>query len=378
MKLMICLAIVGLALGVLMAQESRPAADSRWDKIAPFFTPPDKYKDKLGQFRDVLKFDDGTAVKTPQDWAKRREEIRKFWQQAMGPWPEVLAKPAVKIVSSEAVENFTRHKIQLEVAAGVMQEAYLLVPQGKGPFPAVLVTWYNHTESAGIPNKAGDKLPPWAFGYDLAKRGFVTLCMGGVSGGGNVRQADGKGGIQPLSYAAYCAANGCNALANMPEVDPKRIGVTGHSFGGKWAMFASCMYDKFACAAWSDPGIVWNEADPNANFWEPWYLGYEQGKTRAPGVVTAANGRTGAYKALFESGHDVHELHALMAPRPVLVSGGEQDPQENWVALNHTIRVNKLLGYKDRVAKTQRDGHNPTPESNEQMYAFFEYFLKPK
>lgn len=24
-------------------------------------------------------------------------------------------------------------------------------------------------------------------------------------------------------------------------------------------MFASCLYDKFACAAWSDPGIVFDE-----------------------------------------------------------------------------------------------------------------------
>ena len=41
------------------------------------------------------------------------------------------------------------------------------------------------------------------------------------------------------------------ALAQTPNVDPKRIGVVGHSYGGKWAMFASCLYDKFAAAAWS-------------------------------------------------------------------------------------------------------------------------------
>ena len=28
---------------------------------------------------------------------------------------------------------------------------------------------------------------------------------------------------------------------DLPEVDPKRIGVMGHSYGGKWAMFASCL-----------------------------------------------------------------------------------------------------------------------------------------
>ena len=40
------------------------------------------------------------------------------------------------------------------------------------------------------------------------------------------------------------------------------------------------------------------------------------------------------------------------------------------------MRLNQFLGYKDRVALTSRAGHYPTLESNEQIYAFFEHFLK--
>jgi hypothetical protein len=80
---------------------------------------------------------------------------------------------------------------------------------------------------------------------------------------------------------------------------------------------------------------------------------------------------------MIEEGRDLHELHALMAPRPFLVSGGSEDPPERWKALNHTVAVNRLLGSENRVAMTNRKGHSPTPESNEQMYAFFEHFLKP-
>jgi hypothetical protein len=65
-----------------------------------------------------------------------------------------------------------------------------------------------------------------------------------------------------------------------------------------------------------------------------------------------------------------------MAPRPSLVSGGSEEPPERWQALNHTVAVNQLLGYRDRVAMTSRPGHRPTAESNEQMCLFFEYFLK--
>lgn len=168
-------------------------------------------------------------------------------------------------------------------------------------------------------------------------------------------------------------------MANLPEVDPDRIGIVGHSYGGKWAMFASCLYDKFACAVWSDGGIVFDEERANVNYWEPWYLGYELGKKqREAGIPNKDNPRTGAYKTFVEQGLDLHELHALMAPRPFLVSGGSEDRLERWKSLNHTIAVNKLLGYTKRLAMTNRKSHSPTPESNERIYMFFERFLKSK
>ncbi len=172
------------------------------------------------------------------------------------------------------------------------------------------------------------------------------------------------------------AANCYNALANLPQVDPKRIGIVGHSYGGKWAMFASCLYDKFACAVWSDPGIVFDEKRSNVNYWEPWYLGYEPDRERKPGIPDDKNPRTGPYKKLVAEGHDLTELHALMAPRPFLVSGGSEDGPERWKALNHAVAVNQFLGYEDRVAMTNRMGHAPTDESNEQICLFFERFLK--
>lgn len=221
------------------------------------------------------------------------------------------------------------------------------------------------------------------FGYQLVKRGFVTLCIGGEAGvlsPENARASGMRHEIQPLSCLAYAAASCSRALAGMSEVDPRRIGIVGHSFGGKWAMFASCLDESFACAVWVDPGVVWNEKDPNANYWEKWYLGYELGrpadKQRRPGVPDEGNPRTGAYQRLVAEGRDLHELHALMAPRPFLVSGGAQDRPEHWTALNHVVALNEFLGHTGRVAMTIRDGHTPTKESNAQVAAFLEHFLK--
>ena len=181
---------------------------------------------------------------------------------------------------------------------------------------------------------------------------------------------------QPLTLLAYAAANCHTALAQMPSVDPDRIGVIGLFYGGKWSMFSSCLYEKFACAVWSDPGIVFDEKNANVNYWEPWYLGFDPKVQRKPGVPNDERPRTGLYKELVEARDDLIDLHALMAPRPVLVSGGTEDPPRNWQALNHLVALNKLLGYEHRVAMTARTSHIPTAEALEVELAFLEFWLK--
>jgi hypothetical protein len=79
---------------------------------------------------------------------------------------------------------------------------------------------------------------------------------------------------------------------------------------------------------------------------------------------------------LIDAGDDLVDLHALMAPRPVLVSGGVQDPPKNWQALNHLVAVNTLLGHKNRAFLTARKTHIPTAEALELEVTFLEYFLK--
>lgn len=344
-------------------------AAATWTKIAPFFSPPPELAGDFGAYTSPLKFYDGTAVKSPTDWRRRRREILKTWHQIMGPWPRPIETPKIEYFEKQRRENFIQHRVGVEIAPdGRMIDGYLLIPDGKRPLPAVVVVYYDPKTGIGLGKELRD------FAYQLAKRGFVALSVGTPS---SIYYPDKQNAqLQPLSAMAYAAANCYNALANRPEVDAERVGIVGHSYGGKWAMFASCLYEKFACAVWSDGGVVFDERRPNVNYWEPWYLGYDSRRQRKPGIPGPANPRTGAYKQLVEQGHDLHELHALMAPRPFLVSGGSEDKLERWKALNHAIAVNKLLGYTNRVAMTHRSGHSPTPESNEQIYAFFEYFLK--
>ena len=339
-------------------------------ELAPYFEPPAEFSNSLGTFRSPLKFADGREVQTPADWAKRREEFRQRWHEVMGPWPALLEKPRFVIHEGTARDNFTQCRVEVEIAAGRMAAGYLLIPNGAPKFPAVFVPFYDPETSIGLGKEQRD------FAYQLARRGFVTLSIG--SPGGDARKPDmGDAQCQPLSYLAYISANCAQALAQLPEVDPARIGVVGHSYGGKWAMFAACLSDRFACGVWSDPGIAFDEKHPSVNYWDPWYLGGQPGPPRPSGLPDESHPRTGAYRVLVEERMDLHELQALMAPRPFFVSGGAEDSPARWPVLNHSIAVNRLLGQAQRVGMSNRPKHDPNPASNELIYCFFEHFLKP-
>lgn len=137
----------------------------------------------------------------------------------------------------------------------------------------------------------------------------------------------------------YAATNAWYVLTSRPEVDSQRIGIVGHSYGGKWALFAGCLFDQFAAFAVSDPGIMF-DTDPNVNYWKPWYLGWHKRPWRQRVVPSDQNPARGLYPKLLEQGRDLHELQALLAPRPFLVSAGAVDPPNRWQALNHLVAIN--------------------------------------
>jgi hypothetical protein len=369
------------------------------NELAEFFRPPEKYRDDFGAFRSPLKFASGTMVKTSQDWQVRRKEILSSWQGIMGEWPALIENPKVETLNTTRRGKVTQHQLRLGIAlGGEMVDAFLLVPDGKGPFPAVVVVYYDAQTGVGLGTKGRD------YGWHLANRGFIVLSIGKPNATVNLDDTSKiKGGpylgpegkavrVQPLSALAYLAANAHAFLARRADVIAERIGIVGHSFGGKWALFASCLYEPFACAVWSDPGIVFDERNRrkenpggSVNYWDVWYLGFELGqvadsKNAGPFRKLPSEGqvRTGAYKKLVETGHDLVELHALMAPRPFLVSGGTADMLERWPALNHSIAVNRLLGFENRVAMTNRTEHGPSEQDNEQVYRFFEWWLKDR
>lgn len=352
----------------------KEAREKLWSELGPYFQPPAEFAGDFSGYRSPLVFEDGREVKTPEDWQERRKEILELWNGWMGEWPALIENPEVEVLSEERREDFTQTKIRFAWTPNEMTEGYILTPDGEGPHPAVVVVFYEPETAVGIDGK-----PHRDFAYQLTKKGFVTLSIGTTEATAaktyalyypSIEDAT----VQPLSMLGYAAANAWYVLASRPDVDSERIGVTGHSFGGKWSMFASCLFEKFAAAVWTDPGIVFDDRSM-VNYWEPWYLGYHPKPWRKRGVITEDNPAHGLYLDLVEQGRDLHELHALMAPRPFMVSGGSEEPLSRWRPLNHSVAVNELLGYSGRVGMTNRPEHSPDAESNQKLVEFFEYFL---
>ncbi len=329
------------------------------------------------EYRSPLYNSDGSKIKTVTEWQEQRSAIRAEWMGIIGEWPEMGAPKPLIPIDSAYIGGITRYTVEFEWLPEVITTGYLLVPDSiTEPVGAVITLYYEPETAAGL-----NTLPHRDFALQLARRGLITLSLGSTETTldktyGLYYPSIEHATIQPLSAMAFAAASAYESLALDPRVDASRIGVMGHSYGGKWAMFASCLYDKFACAAWGDPGLVFDETKGGyINYWEPWYLGYYPPPWENTWNATGPVERRGAYATLIENGHDLHELHALMAPRPLLVSGGFSDDAERMPALLKTLEVYNLYNAPNRLAFTMRPDHAPDEHSNRIIYDFFIYFL---
>ncbi|HUQ67280.1 MAG TPA: hypothetical protein VM101_14050, partial [Flavitalea sp.] len=247
---------------VMKLPASAQYRDTLWQKLKPYFTTPAKYTGEFGSYKSPLIFYDGRKVKTTSDWKKRRKEVFDRWQNIMGAWPEVIQTPEFQITDSIHKDNYTQFSVKYEWRRNELSSGYLLVPDGKTQMPAVVIVYYELETALGLRNRAHMDLA-----VQLVHRGIATFSIGAdpvakTKPFGQYYPSPDSAIVQPLSMLGYLAANAYNALSHLPFIDSSRIGITGHSYGSKWAMFASCLYEKFSCAAWSDGGIVFDESRP--------------------------------------------------------------------------------------------------------------------
>src|SRR5262245_34781108 len=141
--------IVCIVVGVLIAHlgavsvadDSSRAALRK--KLEPFVHPPAEFAGKLGDYRSPLRFEDGSMVKSRDDWARRRREILETWQQRLGAWPPLVGRPVVEKLESEMRDGIMQYHVHVQISPdGNQADGYLLLPKGEGPFPGVVIPFY--------------------------------------------------------------------------------------------------------------------------------------------------------------------------------------------------------------------------------------------
>lgn len=198
---------------------------------------------------------------------KLREDIRDYLKLQLHDGPVSFRS---HLESDE--EGYTRYLISYKGIESDDIWAYLLIPKGKGPFPAVLVHHqHNGERNIGKSEVCGIVGDPFqAYGPTLAKEGIIVMAPDSISFEDRRKtrsglEADEGDWLQHYNEMSYRLAQGdtlmrkvlsdaslaISILCNHPSVENNRIGVLGHSYGGNTVLFQAAMDARiqFACSS---------------------------------------------------------------------------------------------------------------------------------
>lgn len=253
---------------------------------------------------------------------------------------------------------------------GVEEEvpALLLVPDGAGPFPAVLAHHQHNSEwhlgKSEVAGLAGDPLQ--AFGPALARAGLVVLVPDAV--GFEDRRYTGTGidereddWLQYFNEMAYRlvsgrllattvlgdAACGLSALLADERVDGSKLGAVGHSYGGYVTILLAALDERvrFACASGSACSYKRRMLDRSG-------IEFSQA---IPGILNLA---------------DIDGLVGLIAPRPLLLLSATEDrySADAPEAVQAATGAWEARGAREKLEHVRyKGGHALTPERTEKI-----------
>ncbi len=204
--------------------------------------------------------------KTKSDWREWRRKFRAKMKQSLGPSPDLVPLD-VEILESVKMDGYTREKIIFNPDAFSSVPAYVLIPDSASadnPRPAMLCA---HGHGVGKDTLAGVVPPDYQkqFAVELAKQGFVTIAPDWRTFGERIDRDEwvrrpGRDGCN-VAYLAYgywgyqmlnldiCDAMRClDYLQSRSDVDGKRLGCMGCSFGGTMTTYISAMDNRIKAA----------------------------------------------------------------------------------------------------------------------------------
>src|SRR6056297_764871 len=149
-RTLLAMLVSGVLVPILASGQDREGpTDAAWETIAPYFQPPEEWRNDFGDYSSLLPSSDGRLVRNRQQWHQRRAEINQKWTKLLGSWPPLITDPDVELLESKERDDFTQHRIRFEWVPGQKTVGYLLVPDGEGPFPAVVTVYYEPETAIG-------------------------------------------------------------------------------------------------------------------------------------------------------------------------------------------------------------------------------------
>ena len=324
--------------------------------------------------------------------AWKRAAREKVFDCMLTPPPAPVNGFEAKVLYEEQRAGYKARKLEIRLSRYYTVPAYLLIPDGKGPFPAVNVL-HDHgahlfigKEKVIRPLACEDSVvindaEAWVQNYEgqyfgdyLAQHGFVVFSsdapMWGERGqkegprrdkydmiAGNMMMY----GIDLSAYMTYDDIRATDYLASLPEVDPKRIGCTGWSMGAYRTWMLSALSDHIKAGA----AVCWMVTTDEQ-------LTLHYSRTENGGF---ANCLPGLRRWL-----DYPHIASIACPKPMLFINGSQDK------LFPVAGAQKAFAIMHDVWKSQGAGDNLETElwdiphscplkAQERVLRFFQKYL---
>jgi hypothetical protein len=332
--------------------------------------------------------------KNATDWPARRDEFLKILALFLGKPPDTKPPLRVEVLGEFPGNGYTRRKVRYESEAGEWIPAYVLIPDKRQRrTPAVLCP--HQTIQAGKDSPAGlaDK-PEQHTALQLAQRGYVSLTWDALCFGERHNPASGHYGDaipfyqrhpnwSVMSKMIWDLSRSIDYLQTLDIVDPKRIGCLGHSHGGITTLFGMALEPRISVGC-SNCGFDTFRIDGNTFRWSRATallprLGFY---TKSP-YLNMNLYRAVPDSEVIQTPFDMHQLLALIAPRPLMLSASDEDfvfPNGGWSTRQSVARLAKLYqltGAGDRLESFYfSGGHSFPPEASSRAYAWLDRWLK--
>lgn len=247
---------------------------------------------------------------------------------------------------------------------GTVQRTLLMLPKTiNGKLPAVVVPFYYPDRMAGydIDTLEPTDEPDIAMALHLVRRGYAVVTADAyhltyrelelerrdfsrwrVAADSLLRDYPEWTGMGKLIADTQLLVD---LLCADSRVDHDRIGIAGHSLGGKMALYTGCLDHRIKAMLCSDFGLEWDRSNWN----EPWYWGEKLNALKAADM-------------------DHAELLRLGGLKPFVLIAGLYDNED---ALDGIKRA----GYSDPsqyLFINHASGHRPPMEALEQGYDFLQ------